>query len=63
MDASEWPSLAHRSTHRAESVFGMASMATALETLWVETWPVTGTAFVVAFVVGLVLAVLSRRYS
>ena len=71
MDASERTSLAQRSKHRAESVFGMASMAKELETLLVETvemgpvetWLVKGIAFVFAFLVGLVLAVLSRRYS
>jgi alpha-1,3/alpha-1,6-mannosyltransferase len=68
MDASERTSLAQRSKHRAESVFGMASMAKELETLSVEmspveTWPVKGIVFVFAFLVGLVLAVLSRRYS
>ena len=71
MDASERASLAERSKHRAESVFGMAPMAKELEALLVETaemgpvetWPVKGVAFVFAFVVGLVLAVLSRSYS
>jgi alpha-1,3/alpha-1,6-mannosyltransferase len=70
MDASERTSLAQRAKHRAESVFGMVSMAKELETLLVETvemgpvetWPVKGIAFVFAFLVGLVLAVLSRRY-
>lgn len=70
MDASERASLAQRSKHRAESVFGMASMAKELEALLletvemgpVETWPIKGIAFMFAFLVGLVLAVLSRRY-
>ncbi|KAG8217139.1 alpha-1,3-mannosyltransferase ALG2 [Butyriboletus roseoflavus] len=68
MDESERVSLAQRSQRRAESVFGMASMANELERLLVETvemgpvetWPVKGAAFVFAFLVGLVLAVLSR---
>jgi len=71
LDASERASLAQRSTYRAESVFGMASMAKELEALLVETvemgpvepWPVKGIGFVFAFLVGLVLAVLSRRFS
>ena len=68
MDEPERASLAQRAKHRAESVFGMASMANELERLLVETvemgpvetWPVKGVAFVFAFLVGLVLAVLSR---
>lgn len=68
MDESDRASLARRSKHRAESVFGMVSMANELERLLVETvemgpvetWPLKGIAFVFAFLVGLVLAVLSR---
>ena len=71
LDASERASMAERSRERAESVFGMASMAKELELLLtetvemgpVETWPVKWIAFVFAFLVGLVLAVLSRRFS
>ncbi|KAF9228981.1 glycosyltransferase family 4 protein [Gyrodon lividus] len=68
MDGEDRASLAHRSKYRAESVFGMDSMAKVLEELLVETvetgavqtLPVKGIAFVFAFLVGLVLAVLSR---
>ncbi|KAG6375849.1 glycosyltransferase family 4 protein [Boletus reticuloceps] len=71
MDASARALLAQRSKQRAESVFGMASMARELETLLVETvetgpvetWQIKGIAFVIAFLVGLVLAVWSRRFS
>ncbi|KAF8437524.1 hypothetical protein L210DRAFT_3647241 [Boletus edulis BED1] len=71
MDASARGLLAQRSKQRAESVFGMASMAKELETLLVETvemgpvetWQIKGIAFVIAFLVGLVLAVWSRRFS
>ncbi|KAG9318032.1 glycosyltransferase family 4 protein [Chiua virens] len=70
MDVSERASLAQRSKHRAQSVFGMETMAKELEALLVETagmgpvetWAIKGIAFMFAFLVGLVLAVLSRRY-
>lgn len=69
MDETERASLAQRSKHRAESVFGMGSMAKELETLLVETvemgpvetWRVKAVSFVFAFLLGLVLALLSRR--
>ena len=71
MDSPAHASLGARAKHRAESVFGMASMANDLEALLVETaemgmvepWPMKGIAFVFAFLVGLVLAVLSRHDS
>lgn len=63
MDTSERALLAKRGKHRAESVFGIASMAKELETLFLETaergpvemWPVKGIAFVFAFLVGLII--------
>lgn len=71
MDASARASLAQRSKQRAESVFGMASMSKELEALLaetvemgpVETWLLKGIAFVFAFLVGLIFAVLSRKFS
>ena len=71
LNASERALMAERWRERAELVFGMASMAKELELLLmetvemgpVETWPVKGIAFVFAFLVGLVLAVFSRRFS
>ncbi|KAF8431835.1 hypothetical protein L210DRAFT_2892865 [Boletus edulis BED1] len=71
MDPSARGLLAQRSKQRAESFFGMASMAKELETFLVETvemgpvetWQIKGIAFMIAFLVGLVLAVWSRRFS
>ncbi|KIJ63379.1 glycosyltransferase family 4 protein [Hydnomerulius pinastri MD-312] len=67
MGDQERAALAQRSKHRAESVFGMDSMAKVLEEALVETVamgpvqaPVKEFAFLLAFLVGLVLAVLSR---
>ncbi|KAH7890133.1 glycosyltransferase family 4 protein [Phlebopus sp. FC_14] len=67
MSDGERAALSQRSRDRAQSVFGMESMAQALEGSLVEAAelgpvdvPVKEWAFTVAFVVGLVLALLSR---
>ena len=69
-DALEPAWLAERFRGRAESVFSGASMVKEFEMLIettemspAETCPVKGIAFVFAFLVGLVIAVLSRRFS